>query len=70
VAIPRDNTTGNIHIYDKCRMYAVNYTQLRADEIQVANSSWPIQPCQNGWEFSFTDVPYSTIATDVSLLCY
>lgn len=66
LAIPKSGD-GSQDAFDKCRMYAVNYTQLLADGVRVADPTWPTKPCDNGWEFSFTDVPYSTIATDVSV---
>lgn len=50
---------------DKCRMYAVNYTQLLESNITESDSSWPTVGCLYGWEYSLTDVPYETISTEV-----
>ncbi|KAL9692215.1 hypothetical protein quinque_000008, partial [Culex quinquefasciatus] len=47
-------------------MYAVNFTEVLANNIRKADPSWPTQPCRSGWEYNFTDVPYRTAATDVS----
>lgn len=55
--------------HSKCSMYAVNFTELiAANETQlVADPSWPIQPCNNGWEYDREEIPYSTIATEVGV---
>ncbi|XP_055606825.1 organic cation transporter protein-like [Uranotaenia lowii] len=55
--------------YSKCSMYAVNYTEVLANNIKKADPSWPTQPCQHGWEYNFTDVPYRTAATDLEWVC-
>lgn len=57
---------GNLKI-DQCRMYDVNYDQLYRDGQLEPNPEWPIVPCKYGFEFNFTDIPYPTIATEVSL---
>lgn len=51
-------------------MYAVNYEELLLNGIEEADSSWPVQSCQHGWEYNFTEIPYSTVATDVSRIFY
>lgn len=51
--------------FKKCSMYAVNFTEMIANGVIVADSSWPEQPCKNGWEYNFTEIPYSTVATEV-----
>lgn len=55
--------------YSKCSMYAVNFTEVLANNIRKADPSWPTQPCQHGWEYNFTDVPYKTAATDFEWVC-
>nr|XP_029729164.1 organic cation transporter protein [Aedes albopictus] len=55
--------------YSKCSMYAVNYTEVLANNIRKADPTWPIQSCKNGWEYNFTDVPYRTAATDFEWVC-
>lgn len=55
--------------YSKCTMYAVNFTEVLANNIRKADPSWPTQPCRNGWEYNFTDVPYQTAATDFEWVC-
>lgn len=49
-------------------MYAVNFTSLIAAGITEADPSWPISECQHGWEYEFTDVPYTSIATEVGIV--
>ncbi|XP_049540739.1 solute carrier family 22 member 13 [Anopheles darlingi] len=60
---------GDTISYSKCTMYAVNFTEVLANNIRKADPSWPTQPCQNGWEYNFTDVPYATVATDFEWVC-
>lgn len=55
--------------FSKCSMYAVNYTEVLANNIRKADPSWPTQPCRHGWEYNFTDVPYATAATDFEWVC-
>ncbi|XP_053683422.1 organic cation transporter protein-like [Sabethes cyaneus] len=55
--------------YSKCSMYAVNFTEVLANNIRKADPTWPTQPCQHGWEYNFTDVPYKTAATDFEWVC-
>lgn len=61
LAIPKE---GDDH--SKCSMYAVNFTDLILAGVQEADPSWPVQSCQYGWEYNFTDIPYATVATEVS----
>uniref|UniRef100_A0AAG5DBR9 Major facilitator superfamily (MFS) profile domain-containing protein n=1 Tax=Anopheles atroparvus TaxID=41427 RepID=A0AAG5DBR9_ANOAO len=56
-------------VYSKCTMYAVNFTEVLANNIRKPDPSWPTQPCRNGWEYNFTDVPYKTAATDFEWVC-
>lgn len=47
-------------------MYAVNFTEVLKNGTKKADLEWPVQPCKFGWEFNMTEVPYTTIATEVS----
>lgn len=47
-------------------MYDVNYKDILSQGILVANESWPIVPCRHGWEYNMSEVPYSSIATEVN----
>jgi hypothetical protein len=51
--------------HDKCRMYAVNFTEMWDKGITKGDPSWPVTDCRYGWEFNYTDIPYSTIASEV-----
>lgn len=51
----------------RCSMYAVNFTALMEQfDMLMVNTSWPTQPCIHGWEYNRVEVPYSTIATEVT----
>lgn len=62
LAIPR-----TLDAYEKCSMYAVNFTEMLEAGIEKPDPTWLTQPCKHGWEYNFTDIPYSTIATEVCL---
>ncbi|KAI4492203.1 hypothetical protein M0802_009893 [Mischocyttarus mexicanus] len=55
--------------YSKCTMYDTNYTEILSNGIKVSNSTWSIKKCQHGWEFNYTEIPYSTIATEYEWVC-
>jgi hypothetical protein len=50
-------------------MYDVNYTEILNANIKTPDPSWKTIPCKDGWEYNFSDIPYSTIATEVSKVC-
>lgn len=52
---------------ERCRMYAVNYSELLQQQINVSDPSWPTMPCRDGWEYNYTEVPYASIASEVSI---
>ncbi|XP_044269954.1 organic cation transporter protein [Tribolium madens] len=53
---------------EKCQMYDVNFTEVVRNKIPV-NTSWPTTSCKNGWEYNYTEVPYSSIATEQNWVC-
>lgn len=53
---------------ERCRMYAVNYTELLQQGKNVSDPSWPTVPCLHGWEYNYTEVPYASIASEVSCM--
>ncbi|XP_057336890.1 organic cation transporter protein-like [Microplitis mediator] len=56
----------------RCSMYKVNFTEIlinRTGIIPVADPSWPVQKCQYGWEYNFTEIPYETVATENNWVC-
>lgn len=64
LAIPREGDG-----YKNCEMYAVNFTEMIANGVVKADPKWPTKPCENGWEYSFSEIPYSTIATELDWVC-
>jgi hypothetical protein len=64
LSIPREGDKGD---YSKCSMYDVNYKEILNTNVTVADPSWPVVPCKYGWDYNFTDIPYATVATEVSL---
>ncbi|XP_060810348.1 beta-alanine transporter isoform X2 [Amyelois transitella] len=54
--------------WDRCRMFAANYTEVLATLTRPANDTHLI-PCRNGWEFLFNDIPYSTIINEREWVC-
>lgn len=67
LSIPYINDT-----FDRCHRYALDWSQIieesggTIDNI-VANESWPVEECKDGWIYNRTMVE-SSIVIDVSLL--
>ncbi len=57
--------------FSKCTMYAVNFTEIlqQQNANEIDRTKWPIKPCTNGWEYNFTEIPYSTVATENDWVC-
>ncbi|KAI4496537.1 hypothetical protein M0804_000347 [Polistes exclamans] len=55
--------------YSKCTMYDANYTEILSNGINISDPTWSIKKCQHGWEFNYTEIPYSTIATEFEWVC-
>jgi hypothetical protein len=54
--------------FSQCSRFAVNWTALLEMNQLVEitpNDSWPVEPCQEGWEYDTTQVT-SSIVIDVS----
>ncbi|XP_011499844.1 PREDICTED: organic cation transporter protein [Ceratosolen solmsi marchali] len=68
LSIPPE-THGMMEGRAKCLMYDVNYTDVRERDLQVADPDWPTKPCDNGWEFNYTVIPYATVATELEWVC-
>ncbi|KAF2902147.1 hypothetical protein ILUMI_04037 [Ignelater luminosus] len=66
LAIPRG--AGGL---EKCRVYAVNFTEILLRGVKEPDPSWPTKPCDNGWEYNYTtaDVPYASIASELDWVC-
>lgn len=61
-----ENNTESLVPYSRCTMYITNYTEVIASGRRQANPDWAIGPCQHGWDFNLTNIPYLSIAAEVS----
>uniref|UniRef100_A0A2A4K3T5 Major facilitator superfamily (MFS) profile domain-containing protein n=1 Tax=Heliothis virescens TaxID=7102 RepID=A0A2A4K3T5_HELVI len=50
-------------------MYSTDFAQALADGRTTPDDEWPIVPCQYGWEYNKSDVPYDTIASELDWVC-
>lgn len=66
LAIPLDYNSR--HGYSLCTSYNVNWTEILATGGKP-DSTWSTIPCQNGWEFNKTDIPYPTISSELGWVC-
>ncbi|EDV51090.2 organic cation transporter protein [Drosophila erecta] len=55
--------------YNNCYMYDVNYTEILGQGKVMADPKWPRVKCRNGWSYNFTEIPYSTVATEQNWVC-
>ncbi|XP_043648369.1 organic cation transporter protein [Drosophila teissieri] len=55
--------------YNNCYMYDVNYTDILAQGKVMADPKWPRVKCRHGWSYNFTEIPYSTVATEQNWVC-
>lgn len=69
LAIPRDSHHRDHVTHSKCSMYDVNYKEIMEKGIKVADPNWPVTHCKHGWEFNYTVIPYSTVATELEWVC-
>ncbi|XP_067647894.1 organic cation transporter protein isoform X2 [Eurosta solidaginis] len=58
-----------IREYDNCKMYDINYTEILAKNIRMADTKWPVTVCRHGWTYNFTGYPYATVATEQNWVC-
>ncbi|KAH9643327.1 hypothetical protein HF086_012997 [Spodoptera exigua] len=54
--------------YSQCSMYAANWTEVLTTR-QMPDPTWNTVPCQYGWEFNETEIPYPTISSDFEWVC-
>ncbi|KAK4873054.1 hypothetical protein RN001_015083 [Aquatica leii] len=66
LAIPEGNGG-----FEKCHMYAVNFTEMLLNGITEPDTTWPTKPCDKGWEYNLTtdDVPYASISVELNWVC-
>lgn len=55
--------------FSRCLMYAVNFTEVVKSGITMPNSSWPTKPCDQGWTFDQSIIPYASIAAEFGWVC-
>lgn len=66
LAIPLDYNSR--HGYSLCSSYNVNWTEVLATG-RKPDSTWNTIPCENGWEFNKTEIPYPTISSELGWVC-
>ncbi|XP_072935447.1 solute carrier family 22 member 3-like [Epargyreus clarus] len=54
--------------WDKCSMFVANWSQV-LDTMRPPDPSTPTVPCQHGWDFELTDIPYQTIISERGWVC-
>lgn len=54
--------------YSHCSSYDVNWTEVLAMD-RKPDRTWRTVPCQNGWEFNKTEIPYPTISSELGWVC-
>lgn len=50
--------------WDRCRTYEANWSHVLLT-MQPPDRGTPTVPCQNGWEFELSDIPYQTVVSEV-----
>lgn len=66
LAIPND--VNSRFGYAQCYSYEANWTHV-LETGQTPNASWNKVPCQNGWEFNKSEIPYPTISSEMEWVC-
>ncbi|XP_049707257.2 organic cation transporter protein [Helicoverpa armigera] len=67
LAIPPSNNGPYSH--DRCKMYSTDFAQALAEGRTTPDDEWAVVPCQFGWEYNRSDVPYDTIASELDWVC-
>jgi len=55
--------------YSRCLMYDVDYQALLNNNVTEADPMWPTQSCIFGFIFDHSEIPYTTIATELGWVC-
>lgn len=66
LAVPQDANARFGH--SQCYAYSANWSDVLSTGSQV-NTQWPVTPCQHGWEFNRSEIPYPTIVSDLGWVC-
>ncbi|XP_053601029.1 solute carrier family 22 member 3-like isoform X2 [Plodia interpunctella] len=54
--------------WDRCRTYEANWSHVLLT-MQPPDRGTPTVPCQNGWEFELSDIPYQTVVSERGWVC-
>ncbi|KAF7996562.1 hypothetical protein HCN44_002208 [Aphidius gifuensis] len=73
LGIPITQQDGNETLFSQCTRYDVNWSDPTIDLMAFDpefnnNTSWPIIPCDFGWEYDITEI-VSSIVIDFDLVC-
>ncbi|XP_053593908.1 carcinine transporter [Microplitis demolitor] len=72
LAIPATHQDANETVYSQCTRYDVNWSDPIVDFMYIdgnmTNTSWPIVPCDHGWEYDMSEI-VSSIVIDFDLVC-
>lgn len=66
LAIPKDPNA--LFGYSHCEAYIANWSEVLFSE-QKPNHTWTTESCKFGWEFNKTEIPYSTISSELGWVC-
>ncbi|XP_037964878.2 solute carrier family 22 member 13 [Plutella xylostella] len=66
LAIPLDES--GRYGYDQCKAYVANWTEVLLSG-KGPDSTWDTEPCQYGWEFEPSEIPYPTISSELGWVC-
>ncbi|XP_063547227.1 solute carrier family 22 member 3-like [Cydia strobilella] len=65
LSIPASAAAGG---YERCAVFDANWTEVLETLLPPAPGSRTL-PCQNGWEFLYDDIPYSTVSSERDWVC-
>ncbi|XP_028034881.1 organic cation transporter protein [Bombyx mandarina] len=55
--------------HDRCHMFSTDWAKALAEGRTTPDDEWQIVPCDKGWEYNKSDVPYDTIASQLDWVC-
>lgn len=50
---------------ERCKTFDTNWTRV-LETLTPPPAGTPMVPCQHGWEFEFSNIPYETVVSEVS----
>lgn len=66
LAIPADGSSR--YGYSQCQAYVANWSEVLSMGLKP-DATWQTAPCQDGWEFDKTEIPYPTISSEMGWVC-